>query len=112
MSLEFAASRLLIPVFGSSIYTWGSLVGVILAGLSLGYLRPGYSAFTGALLDILGTEMDPDNDGILTASEIGFNLEREVFRQRQTEPYQRPIYSHLSGSRGGDFIFKIFHPKY
>jgi spermidine synthase len=37
MSLEFAASRLLIPVFGSSIYTWGSLIGVILAGLSLGY---------------------------------------------------------------------------
>jgi predicted membrane-bound spermidine synthase len=37
MSLEFAASRLLIPVFGSSIYTWGSLVGVILTGLSLGY---------------------------------------------------------------------------
>jgi predicted membrane-bound spermidine synthase len=37
MSLEFSASRLLIPVFGSSIYTWGSLIGVILAGLSLGY---------------------------------------------------------------------------
>jgi len=37
MSLEFAASRLLIPVFGSSIYTWGSLIGVILACLSLGY---------------------------------------------------------------------------
>ncbi|MBD0359782.1 MAG: fused MFS/spermidine synthase, partial [Nitrososphaeraceae archaeon] len=37
MSLEFSISRLLIPVFGSSIYTWGSLIGVILAGLSLGY---------------------------------------------------------------------------
>lgn len=37
MSLEFAASRLIIPIFGSSIYTWGSLIGVILAGLSLGY---------------------------------------------------------------------------
>jgi spermidine synthase len=37
MSLEFAASRILIPVFGSSIYTWGSLIGVILTGLSLGY---------------------------------------------------------------------------
>lgn len=37
MSLEFAASRILIPAFGSSIYTWGSLIGVILAGLSLGY---------------------------------------------------------------------------
>ena len=37
MSLEFAASRLLIPIFGSSIYTWGSLIGMILAGLSIGY---------------------------------------------------------------------------
>ena len=37
MSLEFTASRILIPIFGSSIYTWGSLIGVILAGLSLGY---------------------------------------------------------------------------
>ena len=37
MSLEFAASRILIPIFGSSIYTWGSLIGVILTGLSLGY---------------------------------------------------------------------------
>ncbi|MDQ3852960.1 MAG: fused MFS/spermidine synthase, partial [Thermoproteota archaeon] len=37
MSLEFAASRIIIPVFGSSIYTWGSLIGVILSGLSLGY---------------------------------------------------------------------------
>lgn len=37
MSLEFSASRLLIPIFGGSIYTWGSLIGVILAGLSIGY---------------------------------------------------------------------------
>ena len=37
MSMEFAASRLLIPVFGSSIYTWGSLIGVVLVGLSGGY---------------------------------------------------------------------------
>lgn len=37
IALEFTASRLLIPIFGSSIYTWGSLVGVILSGLSLGY---------------------------------------------------------------------------
>ena len=37
MALEFASSRLLIPIYGSSIYTWGSLIGVILSGLSLGY---------------------------------------------------------------------------
>jgi hypothetical protein len=37
MALEFSASRLLTPIYGSSIYTWGSLIGVILSGLSLGY---------------------------------------------------------------------------
>jgi spermidine synthase len=37
MALEFASSRLLVPIYGSSIYTWGSLVGIILSGLSLGY---------------------------------------------------------------------------
>ena len=37
MSLEFSVSRLLIPVFGSTIYTWGSLIGVVLLGLSAGY---------------------------------------------------------------------------
>ncbi|MGA6990523.1 MAG: fused MFS/spermidine synthase, partial [Nitrososphaeraceae archaeon] len=41
MALEFTASRLIIPVFGSSIFTWGSLIGVILAGLSLGYYAGG-----------------------------------------------------------------------
>lgn len=41
MSLELVASRLLIPVFGGSISTWGSLIGVILSGLSLGYIIGG-----------------------------------------------------------------------
>jgi len=37
MSLEFTASRLIIPIFGGSIYIWGSIIGTILAGLALGY---------------------------------------------------------------------------
>ncbi|MCS6785111.1 MAG: fused MFS/spermidine synthase [Candidatus Caldarchaeum sp.] len=37
MSLEMAASRLLAPVFGNSIYVWGSLIGVVLASLAVGY---------------------------------------------------------------------------
>ncbi|HEY7571948.1 MAG TPA: tetratricopeptide repeat protein [Nitrososphaeraceae archaeon] len=74
-------------------------------------IRPGYSAFTGALLDILEPEVDPDNNGILTASEIGYSLERQVAVQEQRGSFQRPVYSHLSGSQGGDFIFKIFKLK-
>jgi len=37
MSLEIIASRIFTPVFGSTVYTWGSLIGIILSGLSLGY---------------------------------------------------------------------------
>jgi len=41
MSMELIVSRILTPVFGSSIYTWGSLIGLILTGLSLGYFLGG-----------------------------------------------------------------------
>ena len=41
MGLEIITSRILTPVFGSTIYTWGSLIGVVLSGLSLGYYLGG-----------------------------------------------------------------------
>lgn len=41
MALEIATSRILTPVFGSTIFTWGSLIGIILSGLSLGYFFGG-----------------------------------------------------------------------
>ncbi|NNM03421.1 MAG: fused MFS/spermidine synthase [Nitrosopumilus sp.] len=41
MALEIVASRIITPVFGSTIYTWGSLIGVVLSGLSLGYFLGG-----------------------------------------------------------------------
>ncbi|MDA4116969.1 MAG: fused MFS/spermidine synthase [Thaumarchaeota archaeon] len=37
MGLELLGSRLVTPVFGNSIWTWGSLIGVVLAGLAAGY---------------------------------------------------------------------------
>jgi spermidine synthase len=37
MGLEILAGRLVAPQFGNSIYTWGSIIGVFLAALSLGY---------------------------------------------------------------------------
>jgi len=41
MALELLGSRLLAPVFGNSIFVWGSLIGVVLAALSSGYYLGG-----------------------------------------------------------------------
>ena len=41
MSLEMVGSRLLAPFFGYSVYVWGSLIGIFLFSLSLGYLLGG-----------------------------------------------------------------------
>jgi spermidine synthase len=54
MGLEILAGRLVAPVFGSSIYTWGSIIGVFLTALSLGYARGGRRAATANRRD-LGT---------------------------------------------------------
>ena len=37
LGVEIAASRVLAPTFGSSLYVWGALIGVVLTGLALGY---------------------------------------------------------------------------
>jgi spermidine synthase/MFS family permease len=37
LGLEIAASRVLAPAFGSSLYVWGALIGVVLTGLAIGY---------------------------------------------------------------------------
>lgn len=57
LSLEIIGSRLLAPYFGSSVYVWGSLIGVFLAALSVGYAaggrladrRPSPNVFLGAV---------------------------------------------------------------
>lgn len=44
MALEIVGSRLLAPHFGNSVFVWGSLIGVFLAALALGYWRGGILA--------------------------------------------------------------------
>ncbi|PGF16994.1 spermidine synthase [Natrinema sp. CBA1119] len=46
MGLEILAGRIIAPQFGSSIYTWGSIITVFLAALSLGYWQGGKRAET------------------------------------------------------------------
>jgi spermidine synthase len=44
LGVEIAASRVLAPTFGSSLYVWGALIGVVLTGLSIGYWTGGVLA--------------------------------------------------------------------
>src|SRR5215210_5648008 len=37
LGVEIVASRVLAPSFGNSLYVWGSLIGVVLSGLAIGY---------------------------------------------------------------------------
>ena len=41
LGLEIAASRVVAPYFGNSLFVWGALIGVVLAGLSTGYWAGG-----------------------------------------------------------------------
>jgi spermidine synthase len=41
LGVEIAASRVLAPTFGSSLYVWGALIGVVLSGLAIGYWAGG-----------------------------------------------------------------------
>jgi spermidine synthase len=41
LGLEIAASRVLAPFFGNSLFVWGALIGVVLAGLAIGYWAGG-----------------------------------------------------------------------
>src|SRR5687768_16105057 len=41
MSLELLAGRVLAPYFGSSVHVWGSVIGVFMLALSIGYLLGG-----------------------------------------------------------------------
>lgn len=82
MALELLGSRLLAPVFGNSIFVWGSLIGVVLASLSTGYYlggkladkRPDLQTLSlvifgaGALVLVLPTLTQPVFDAVIGIS--------------------------------------------
>ncbi len=54
MALEILASRVLAPVFGNSVYVWGSIISVFLAALAVGYQLGGRLADRQPSLPALG----------------------------------------------------------
>ncbi len=58
MALEIMGSRILAPVFGNSVFVWGSLIGIVMAALAFGYYTggrladrsPGFRTFSLILL--------------------------------------------------------------
>jgi spermidine synthase len=58
LGVEIAATRVLAPFFGTSLFVWGSLIGVVLTGLAIGYWAGGALAdrlpATQLLLSVMG----------------------------------------------------------
>ncbi len=54
MALEIVSSRVLSPHFGSSVYVWGSIIGVFLAAMSIGYFWGGKLADRRPAMAIVG----------------------------------------------------------
>lgn len=54
MILELVASRIIAPIVGSSLYTWTSVIGIVLAGISLGNWLGGRLSDRRASLPVLG----------------------------------------------------------
>jgi len=63
----------------------------------------GHSIFTWTLLQAMEGLADTDNNGFVTASEIGTYVAPVVASYAE----QTPAFGNLVGSQGGDFVFKV-----
>lgn len=69
----------------------------------------GHSPFTGAIIQGLKTwESDLNNDGVLTATELGVYLDRKVSDVANVYGHkQKPYANRLAGDEGGDFVIMV-----
>lgn len=80
MILELVAGRIVAPYVGVSLYTWTSVIGVVLAGMSLGNYLGGWLADRWASLRLLGLLFligGLTSLGILAADTVGLRLPDE-----------------------------------
>ena len=77
MVLELVAGRIIAPYVGVSLYTWTSVIGVVLAGISLGNYLGGRLADRWASLRLLGAIFllgGLSSFGVLVAERLGSSL--------------------------------------
>ena len=77
MVLELVAGRIIAPYVGVSLYTWTSVIGIVLAGISLGNYLGGWLADRWASLRLLGAIFvvgGLSSFGILLAESVGDHL--------------------------------------
>jgi spermidine synthase len=77
MILELTAGRIVAPYVGVSLYTWTSIIGIVLAGISLGNYIGGRLADRSGSLRLLGILFllsGLTSFGVLAANQIGTRL--------------------------------------
>ncbi|NJM41821.1 MAG: fused MFS/spermidine synthase [Anaerolineae bacterium] len=77
MVLELVASRLIAPIVGVSLYTWTSIIGVLLAGISIGNFLGGKIADRAASPRVLGGAFvlaGLTSLGVLVLVEVGARM--------------------------------------
>lgn len=95
MAFEILGSRALAPGFGSSIFVWGALIGVFMAGMSLGYFGGGWLADRGTSDKIFSLLIGIPAVLMLTFPYYGF-------------PIVEMVADADLGPRGGPFIACLF----
>lgn len=74
MGLEIVAGRVVAPEFGSTIYTWGSIIGISMLALSLGYHRGGKRSTDISGFEALGSSLRLTSVYILFVMFLGESI--------------------------------------
>jgi len=94
LAVEFGAARLLAPYFGTSLYVWGVLIGLVLVYLSVGYVIGGRLADAG-IDSHLQTKVGDNHARIVLALRTALaRSDAHDLRKIEDEDFSVP---HLSG---------------
>ncbi|MCX7805400.1 MAG: fused MFS/spermidine synthase [Planctomycetota bacterium] len=74
MGVEIAGSRVLAPSFGTSIFVWGSLIGLFMMSLAIGYYLGGLLADWKPSFSVLASLVSLAGVSVLFVPQVGYEL--------------------------------------